>query len=414
MSTNELHFSITGEFITEQVRDLFWNCDKDYDVCEEILLSILNPVIPDIEQNRKTAQDIIEGRMQFVGTDDLDLIPDNRNIRPLSLKIKQNKKALTVMKIKEHMRQYPMSYIDKYATKKSIRCAPQDDFNPNYLERIYHYFSTVNYRSEGDYYLPNYEDGTCLGLWLFEESDLIYDLIQEPITSNNQEDFFKELHQHIADHPDRLLFQGPGFAERQARYEAEMRMKIDKKREMRDWEEATKLKIKNRDRSQIKPREKDIDDMTLDEFGELLKNRDPDSCLYDIYPDDLINFEGLIAPDGKFYSCEFGGHNIKSYHVMQAYYSKFKYRDKDGKLQPFVRRSQIDEHTRSLNALDLLLENGWIATRYNNITGANIAAKMDSNYSTTTVKLTKAQKNTAWDVIIKHDIKLQAGTDLIL
>ena len=37
----QLHFSMDGEFLTAIARDWFWNMDKPYKKCEELLLSCM-------------------------------------------------------------------------------------------------------------------------------------------------------------------------------------------------------------------------------------------------------------------------------------------------------------------------------------------------------------------------------------
>lgn len=37
---------------------------------------------------------------------------------------------------------------------------------------------------------------------------------------------------------------------------------------------------------------------------------------YNIVPDNIIRWEGLIAPNGDFFSCEFGGHLAKAHYLI--------------------------------------------------------------------------------------------------
>lgn len=37
---------------------------------------------------------------------------------------------------------------------------------------------------------------------------------------------------------------------------------------------------------------------------------------YTTEPDDIQRWEGLIAPNGDFYSCNFGRHNQKAYYLL--------------------------------------------------------------------------------------------------
>jgi len=404
--TETLHFSIQGEFITDFAREMFWDMDKDYADCEEILLNILNSGPYDQEKNRRIAQDIIEGRLKFVGQDTVELVPDNENIRPIGQKIAETTKQLRLIQIQDHIRIHPMSYVDPYATCKSIREAPKsDDYDVGYqyLNDVTHYFTSPEYLNS-EYQFPHHDEGTKLGLWLFEESELIYDLIGGIVTEANKSNFFEKLFDHINNHD----FTGHGFAERQERYAAGIRREEDKITYMAKWEKETLEKIRQKQLKNDKsdPTERiSLNDMTLAEFGAELLQRDHTNRDYDIMPDDIINWEGLISPAGKFYSCEFGGHSIKAFYVIQAYYEQFNYLDDNNQKHVFKSRSHVEEHIDTYNALDLLIQNNWIATRH--LSYDYITAKDGA-------RLTKAQKNCTWDAIVKHEIKLDRGMDLIL
>ena len=53
----QLHFSMDGEFLTAIARDWFWNMDKPYKKCEELLLSCM--MGGNEEEKRHVCQDII-------------------------------------------------------------------------------------------------------------------------------------------------------------------------------------------------------------------------------------------------------------------------------------------------------------------------------------------------------------------
>ena len=77
----QLHFSMDGEFLTAIARDWFWNMDKPYKKCEELLLSCM--MGGNEEEKRHVCQDIIEGRKKLVGVNEFELVDDNIHVRSL-------------------------------------------------------------------------------------------------------------------------------------------------------------------------------------------------------------------------------------------------------------------------------------------------------------------------------------------
>lgn len=144
--------------------------------------------------------------------------------------------------------------------------------------------------------------------------------------------------------------------------------------------------------------EKSICDMTPEEFILHMINRRPGSLDVRVIPDNMEKFEGLIRPDGAFFSCEFGGHNVKAFYYIAAYYKEFG----------FVSRSEVYEKVPMDRALDNLIDAGWIATRYLPSAGNYISAKQDIQFEPT-----KEQKDTAWNAIVKYDCRV-SNTEIIL
>lgn len=82
----QLHFSMDGEFLTAIARDWFWNMDKPYKKCEELLLSCM--MGGNEEEKRHVCQDIIEGRKNLLVSMSLNLsmtmfvfVPSGRRLR---------------------------------------------------------------------------------------------------------------------------------------------------------------------------------------------------------------------------------------------------------------------------------------------------------------------------------------------
>jgi len=132
-----------------------------------------------------------------------------------------------------------------------------------------------------------------------------------------------------------------------------------------------------------KENKEELEIFTAEWFNEQAK----EDINYNIYPDNLEKFEGLISPNGDFYSCDFGGHNIKAYHLCLMNKDKWN----------------ITEDFTMDNAFDLLLKKGWCATRFLPSTGTYLTAPM---------KLTKEQINTIYDLMIKFDEHLDMSNYL--
>lgn len=76
-----LAFKLSGEWITNYVRELFWNCHRPYEDVEEILLNCLINDAVSLEDRRNIAQDIIEGKSKLVGVNEFSIVDDGSNIR---------------------------------------------------------------------------------------------------------------------------------------------------------------------------------------------------------------------------------------------------------------------------------------------------------------------------------------------
>lgn len=83
--SEKLNFAIDGEFLTNIARDWFWNMNKSYKKCEELLLSCMAGGSE--EEKRHVCQDIIEGRKKLVGINEFELVDDNGKVRPLGQKV---------------------------------------------------------------------------------------------------------------------------------------------------------------------------------------------------------------------------------------------------------------------------------------------------------------------------------------
>ena len=115
----QLHFSMDGEFLTAIARDWFWNMDKPYKKCEELLLSCM--MGGNEEEKRHVCQDIIEGRKKLVGVNAFELVDDNVHVRSLGQKVEELQHKMLVNQIREDMIAHPLNYVDRFAMTDSCQ-----------------------------------------------------------------------------------------------------------------------------------------------------------------------------------------------------------------------------------------------------------------------------------------------------
>jgi len=351
-----LHFSVEGSFITDMARSMFWEENKTYKESETFIVDSLRcPQITE-EQFKEIALDIIEGRKKLVGLNSFDLVDDNENIRPLTQKIASMEQYNTIREIKDDMRYNPFNYIDDYATSSGVLKALKTIEYESDLSEISEFLDS-----------KSIEPHHCL--WLFDCPDLVYDLIGGVITISNREEFFEKLYNYLE---DRLYYEYLKL--RQRRYALLVKKE--------DIERPKMLPVI----IDIDSTDLNVDDMTELEYAHYLINLYPDDLSYLVFQDNIDNWEGLIDRDGKFYSCDFGCHNMKAYNIILTYYKKFGYK---------TRYEACCDDLNSDNSLDKLIDHGWAATRC--LSDCYITCK---KYG----KLSKSQIDTIWDAGIKYEI----------
>ena len=120
-------------------------------------------------------------------------------------------------------------------------------------------------------------------------------------------DFWENIYQLTKDNPNLKV--------RNDRYITDKRIKEEnKKSRERLWKEYEKEAQK---KFENEPK------FMSDEWFEYKYNTEDDKFSYYLEPDNYENWEGVIDPDGNFYSCHFGGHNLKSFYLILKYPNKF-------------------------------------------------------------------------------------------
>lgn len=416
-------FKIDGEWLTNFVRTLFWDEDKPYDVCENLLLqSLINPDIS-IDQTKDIIREIIEGRKKLVGINNFELVDDNENVRLITIKLDNQRRKIKIQEMKFVMDSMMINFVDPYSSVKSIRAAKEYEvtnyqqcmtwfwYNDNAIDTAY-----MRPRTPGEGMILNEDNDTDLGLWLYYYPEIAYDAYiknDEHIpTKDYQEDFWKAVYEIINNDEYKWKFSSKYFARRNENYLASCRIKKDEAlssedsntrsfiKEQRQLTENCKRTIqfcKDFLDSHTKP-DKDenieiqikyhtmslIYDVLTDKDDKLLNMRD---LMYQILPDDYEKWEGLISPGGEFYSCDFGGHNAKAYYIMTSFPEKFPNYDYENN------RLEVSE------ALDDILTQGWCATRYLPSIGNYIELPRTKLH-----KCTKPQKDAIFDAKVKHNV----------
>ncbi len=416
-----MSFQVDGEFITELARTWFWEEDKPYEVCEELILTCLSGTNQSEDELRHIAQNIIEGRKKLVGINCFTLEDDNENVRPLSVKIESQYRKLKIEELKTYMSSRMIDYVDPYSTVKSLKAAKE--YGVTNYEQCMTWFwyneDGIDHRymrpwEPGDDMLLDENDDTELGLWLYNYPELVYDVLTESEEHPSSPYFWEVLYNKIKDN---TRFSSKSFKKRNENYLAVCRMKKNKDNITYEppeekWTpyheqllpDAQKtINLTDEWLAENKEPEKDDDDNAYAYKHHIMslinhvlkenvdkKNLDKHDRMWLLLPDDYEEWEGLISPSGDFYSCDFGGHNAKAYHLICAFPEKFPGIDYDN-------IAGMD----ATNALDDILKQGWCATRYLPTCGNYIQMPR-----TTSGKCTKAQENAIFDAKIKHDVNV--------
>lgn len=318
----QLHFSMDGEFLTAIARDWFWNMDKPYKKCEELLLSCM--MGGNEEEKRHVCQDIIEGRKKLVGINEFELVDDNVHVRSLGQKVEELQHKMLVNQIREDMIAHPLNYVDRFAMTDSYETLCTNAKH-HYIDCSYDGIKCFLYGKTG------YSDAFNNGAWLFTHPDLVAEFNGEPLPEQES---------------------NPEF------------YKTDFWTKLASWIEA------NMKGTSVERRQR----------------------LYNSYISDRpiqhqLTEYGLIAPDGTWYTCEFGEHAALAGRIIMRNREAFGLSDYE------VLNMAYDW---SGKGLDFLYKRGWIAIR--NPSMGNTFLDMDE-----TKTATKAQVNTIFDYISKFN-----------
>lgn len=374
--TTTVGFHVSGEFITNLARTWFWDEHKPTKTCMELITCCCDDTELTPYEKTDIARSILEGRKKFVGTDVFTLEDDNEHIRPITDKIIADERRAKIEQIRLDMIANFRKYVDIYATIKSSHIdALSVNGMPNTFQECREYY-TMQMTDSGYFEEIPIRETTLIdsptmgGLWLIHEPELVHDACNGDLSLIGKDEFWRNIYEYIKDNPD--------FKDRNERYLFAIRPKPS-------YEERMKALTKSYQETQDTLQEPEHNTPAWFQY----KFQQTKECQYDMLPDDVKNWEGLIAPNGDFYSVEFGSHNIKAYYLLLTYHDKFHHT-----------KEYFQENTRIRldNALDYLIEHGWCATR----------SVMYDQYILPPIpaKPTKAQINTILYAIEKHGAKI--------
>lgn len=299
-------FGITGEFITEHVRNLWY--EKDF----QGAFDYLTETIPDM--NRGQQLDLIEGRMKLIGTNNLDFVEDKDFIKDNEYSSFDN----ALKRKKESDKLYNEQYEKDYSVGLDIiryfsefeKSEKNSDFFENEIERWNQLLDSV--RSD---LLPKTPYYMSLYFRVFNDVKVTYNGYGGGLT-----------HKTIATNcfpekawTDKKLFEK--YCEKYYMYN------IDEQNEIWDDYHATIKRITTplKDNKQKKKR----------------KDLNIDSSMSSAY--------GWLSRDGKYYTCYYTGHNNLSEEICEKF--EWVY-DKDASMvlenKGWVKIHTPDDHRKGI------------------------------------------------------------------
>ena len=371
-----LNFSVDGSFITDLLRTWYWEEHRPLDVCINLIKSCCSNMEESLQTEILYA--ILEGKKKLIGVNTFTLVDDGENIRLLIDKLKDEERKNIITSITLDMTGNFRKYIDKYATIKSSHIdALSVHGMPNTFQECREYFTMDKNHATGELQeiniqgTPLIDTPTMGGLWLIHFPELVYDACHGDMNVIGKSEFWKNIYELTKNNPD--------FDDRNERYLFSLRQP-DTEERMRNL-----IKAYEEEHTQSEVSEPEF----LSPEWMQYQYQQTREITYRTEPDDIENWEGLIAPNGDFYSVIFGGHNQKAYFILIMHADLFQQTP-----EYFINHPTI----RADNALDTLLEYGWCATR----------SIMFDHYVLPPSRkgLTTAQYNRIFDASTKHDVKI--------
>lgn len=325
--TDTIYMHVDGSFLTDLVRTWFWDEHRPISTCVDLIRTCCAGYTE--SEIYAFTTEILEGRKRFDGIDTFHLVDDNQNIRPLLFAMEQQERNLLLSQIQTDMEHDFRKYVDRWSTLKSTHKDALDLYHPITLEEHRQYYTQTQESSLHEWEdlmigdLPLIETPTMGGLWLSQRPELVLTACRSELQRIGTTSFWENIYEAVKDDPI--------FTDRNTRYRFSTRPK------------PPVPEPKLPDVKDIPPEGSPyLSPAWFDEQYAITKD-----LIYRMVPDDLTNWEGLIAPNGDFYSCSFGSHNLKAYYLIKRYPERF----------PEFSNFPMER------ALDILRDRGWCATR---------------------------------------------------
>lgn len=283
---------VSGEYVTEAARDMYWKDKCTYKEAERFLLGFLGGV--EQKEQKKAAKDILEGRKKLKGINEFALIKDEACIRvisPISMVLHEKKAYESVKKDVENC---PWKYIDWYAVDKSWRFF-QGFTREDIWQYAYTDMSTIaaKARKQGVFFVKRQQyigkkldlskcyNDSCRevldhGAYLIYNPRLVYELLGEPLNDENRQEFYDRLFDYLEKSGRK---DNPTVRKRQNKYLNAM----EKRGTLRNYS-----------------------DMKEDEYAVFTGK--PDKEFSSKY--------GIIDTEGNWYGCKWSEHSLKAKYIL--------------------------------------------------------------------------------------------------
>ncbi|MFW5962538.1 MAG: hypothetical protein ACOCQR_02880 [bacterium] len=329
----QAQFQIEGEYITKLARTWLWDEERELEVCMNLLREcLLSDAITDKERD-SIATEILEGRKKLVGINTFELVEDNENIRSLNELIKKKEQKIKKMQLEEDMQRYAKKYIDRYVGGFSVHkdCLRNIDNDRQSVIDWLLYGDTraskilsPHISRSSDYFSTPLQGGAHLLLNL----DSAFQILGGPCRDD------KEVNEKITIHFNKILndlkANGIDYDEmnsyQRAFYERNLKAYNDFLLEFPYNKPFDKSDLSlNAVLKPINKREKE--DQRRKNYKEYMEKiaaqSDMSGMKYDlegtykpIFLEEKEGITGFLAPDGKFFKTEFGGHEILAKQLM--------------------------------------------------------------------------------------------------
>ncbi|MBQ6519908.1 MAG: hypothetical protein IJI14_14385 [Anaerolineaceae bacterium] len=333
-----VQISVNGKWLTDLIRIRFWDEDESFEKCMDLISACFPEADKSQLQSITTA--LLEGRKTL--SEDGVLIEDkNAIVRPMSEKAEYYRRKLLKQLLIENMENNFIPYVDQWSTVKSVHSeALYHAGSPKSYSECVDYFGSVT-SSTGEKIIlaEKLESPTAAGLWLHENTDLVFHIVHDLGCAAGTDEFWHEVYLSVKDDPQ--------FSERTNKYEAYIARRNETDRVKYDMKYGAKNPIFR----------------YLSPEWFVLKKEETRNDDYNVIPDRINTWTGLISPTGDFFSCSYGGHEIKAFYLIAAHpeYAGLSLQCETDIDEELLRRNGVTKD----NALDILInKRGWCATRY--------------------------------------------------